>query len=159
MFKENWKKIATLRILSGFLKNFRILNFVVDARNNEKLHWIFQSMRTKLSKNLRFRILFRFFDNFAHIGWNFQWIFRYFWHRWQNLKYTFYENFFKNPLKILRVAIFFPVFFKQILLAKNSFDFHGLDVKKFSSFFAFRWSHPFLKMWIFHSIFWKIGKT
>ena len=61
--KKMGKKIATLRILSGFFKKLRrtcFLNFVVDAQSIEKIHWIFQPMSKKLSKNLNFRILFRF---------------------------------------------------------------------------------------------------
>ena len=63
LFKENWKKITTLRIFSRFLIFFRrtyILILVVEVWSIKKIDWIFSSMRTKITKNWNFGILFRF---------------------------------------------------------------------------------------------------
>ena len=51
---------------------------------------------------------FRFFDNFVRICWNIQWIFSVLRASTTKFKIHILRKIFKHPLKILRVAIFFP---------------------------------------------------
>ena len=55
-----WKKKLLLSELKFFFGEHVFQIFAIDAWSTEKFHWIFQTMRMKLSKNMNFRIFFQF---------------------------------------------------------------------------------------------------
>ena len=80
--------------------------------------------RNKISK-------FGFFDIFVHIGENIQSIFSILQTSTTRIEIHVIRKKIKNRLKIRRVAIFLQFSLNKFWQQKFSFDFYGLEVKKF----------------------------